>query len=185
MCHGLAVAREQNPLRFEVAHMYTGYERQAAKVLQQPSSPPPLPPHADDGPARSPSSPPRLRLELRTAGETRHPTPAQSPPAPRSQRLVAVAHEIARAECRSHRSPPRAPQMALLRGRNLALSTSLLRVKYMLPCTQSAVAALGCDPKEKSKCLPCPDIRAYAGVECCVEAPRDGSAMDGATLQHS
>jgi hypothetical protein len=75
-------------------------------------------------------------------------------------------------------APPR-PQIALLRGRVLALSTSLVAVTYVLPCTKSSASVLACDPSAADQCIPCPNVRAYAGYACCVAARRDGSTMDG------
>jgi len=66
-----------------------------------------------------------------------------------------------------------------MRGRVLALSTSLLAITYVLPCTEASAFVLECDPHDRAKCVPCPDVRAFAGYGCCVAAKRDGTTMDG------
>lgn len=66
-----------------------------------------------------------------------------------------------------------------MRGRILALSTSLLAVTFMLPCTKASASVLSCNPDDKSKCIPCPKVRAFEGYACCVAGRRDSSTMDG------
>jgi len=61
----------------------------------------------------------------------------------------------------------------------MSFSSSMVEVKYLLPCTHATADALGCDPQDEDKCKTCPSERAYAGVDCCVESGRESSNMNG------
>lgn len=63
---------------------------------------------------------------------------------------------------------------ALVRGeRALGLSTAMIVVPYLLPCTAETAPHYRCDPAgQTAPCAPCPLERAYAGVGCCVAVNR-------------
>ncbi len=72
-----------------------------------------------------------------------------------------------------------ATKKALLRNRVLSFSTSLLTIRYLLPCTADTRDHFGCDPHDERTCLSCPLEPAFSGVSCCVAAERESNTMDG------
>lgn len=64
-------------------------------------------------------------------------------------------------------------------GRVMSLSTGMVTVRYLLPCTRETADALKCDPDDRSQCVPCPLEPAFGGVGCCVVAKRESNTMGG------
>jgi len=67
----------------------------------------------------------------------------------------------------------------LRQGRALALSTSMVTVRYLLPCTARSADILNCDPDDADQCVACPIERAFANVPCCIESEREMVTMEG------
>ncbi|EOD12703.1 hypothetical protein EMIHUDRAFT_452176, partial [Emiliania huxleyi CCMP1516] len=63
--------------------------------------------------------------------------------------------------------------------RLMTLSTPLLTVRYLLPCTAASAHVLKCNPKDKEECRVCPAEPAFGGAACCVVSERDSSTMGG------
>ena len=77
--------------------------------------------------------------------------------------------------CSAAALPPPAPHRALRPrvGTALGLSTAMIVVPYLLPCTAETAPHYRCDPAgQTAPCAPCPLERAYAGVGCCVAVNR-------------
>ena len=74
---------------------------------------------------------------------------------------------------------------ALVSGqRALSLSTAMIVVPYLLPCTAETKDHYRCNPDgpfgdEYGQCRPCPLERAYTGVSCCVEVNRSQYNLKG------
>lgn len=63
-------------------------------------------------------------------------------------------------------------------GRELAMSTTMVNVRYYLPCSELTAPLLGCDP-DGEQCEPCPLERAFVGVRCCIASDRPMTTMGG------
>ena len=76
-------------------------------------------------------------------------------------------------------------KQALVSGqRALTLSTAMIVVPYLLPCTAETKEHYRCDPDgpvgdEYGQCRACPLERAYTGVTCCVEVNRSQYNLKG------
>lgn len=71
-------------------------------------------------------------------------------------------------------------QAALRRDqRVMSLSTGMVQITYLLPCTRETAAALQCDPDDADACVPCPLEPTFGGVACCVITERESNTMHG------
>ena len=69
---------------------------------------------------------------------------------------------------------------ALRRHRRvMSLSTGMVTIRYLIPCTKDTALALQCDPLDASTCMACPLEPAFGGVACCVSASRESNTMRG------
>ena len=69
---------------------------------------------------------------------------------------------------------------ALWRTRRvLSLSLALFSQPIALPCTHATKSLYGCDPQDKSRCVPCPIEPAFAGVDCCIAQARSRRHLGG------
>ena len=69
---------------------------------------------------------------------------------------------------------------ALRRHRRvMSLSTGMVTIRYLIPCTKDTALALQCDPTDASTCMACPFEPAFGGVSCCVSASRESNTMRG------
>ena len=69
---------------------------------------------------------------------------------------------------------------ALRRHRRvMSLSTGMVTIRYLIPCTKDTALALQCDPTDASTCMACPLEPAFGGVSCCVSASRESNTMRG------
>lgn len=63
--------------------------------------------------------------------------------------------------------------------RVMSLSTGMVTIRYLIPCTKDTALALQCDPTDASTCMACPFEPAFGGVSCCVSASRESNTMRG------
>ena len=75
----------------------------------------------------------------------------------------------------------KAVKAALLRGRTLSLSTSMMAVTFLLPCTRATRRVVdGCPASDDDdSCESCPLEPAFTGVGCCIAVSREQASMGG------
>ena len=69
---------------------------------------------------------------------------------------------------------------ALRRDRRvMSLSTGMVTIVYLLPCTEATASILQCDPNDRAACVACPLEPVFGGVSCCVASERESNTMGG------